>query len=831
MTQPKTRRDRGRILTDKGWRKIWDAINDKFLDGHTFQAISDLTDPALHKESVDSVSVDTISNILRREKAADKGKIESLFRAFGLKLDANDHDSFKSYTLKSNSDLAQGAETPCLSNLNFVGRENAIAHLNTLIRQGSKIILIQAAGGIGKTTLAEQFLQSQGFELVLELRMAKEKENIRSVESVIEGWLTQDLKEEPGREFWVSLERLKRQLQSRKIGVFIDNLEPALDGKGQFIQPHRAYIELLRMLADPMVQSVTLITSRERLCEPDVTVEPYVLPGLDDHAWQQFFINRDINIDISTLKAMHKIYGGNAKAMGILCGAIREDFDGDMVAYWQENNTDPLAKTDLNNLVNSQFNRLQELDLDAYKLLCRLGCYRYQDVPTVPTEGLLCLLWDVPEIRQRRVVESLRDRSLVEFNKGEYCLHPVIRVEAISRLRESEDWEIANTKAAEYWLTNQSSINSLEDGMRVFEAFHHYCSIIDWSSAFKLLETPVNFGDPSIKMVNQLRFWGYSQYLIDSLNSLRGKLLNIADEGQRLAIIGTSLYSIGDYTQSIQYLEQAKELFKNTSVYYYAHAMSWLGKIHTRLGNFSLALNYCHKALEQVNKLKEIQQDDGGCTYSALNTIGDIYVNLAEYEKGIEKHKAVLELSKESGRRCLRYEGDAFAYIACCELGMGKPTEAIKKIKESINIFKQIQDYTSESIAQCFLGDFYLLEGDMNNAIKTIESIENLHNKIKYLPPVIKQYWLKTKATFCRYNNDYNQAIKLYEESITINNEIGAKCDLADAYYQLGLTYQKMGEIDKSQENFDNAIRLFTEMEAPKQVEKVRQAIGKSDAI
>jgi hypothetical protein len=46
---------------------------------------------------------------------------------------------------------------------------------------------------------------------------------------------------------------------------------------------------------------------------------------------------------------------------------------------------------------------------------------------------------------------------------------------------------------------------------------------------------------------------------------------------------------------------------------------------------------------------------------------------------------------------------------------------------------------------------------------------------------------------------------------------------LAEGYYQQELTYQKMADVQKSQENFDNAIRLFSEMEAPKQVEKVRR--------
>jgi len=718
--------------------------------------------------------------------------------------------------------------TPCLSNLSFVGRENAIAHLNTLIRQGSKIILIQAAGGIGKTTLAEQFLYSQGFELVLKLPMAREKENIQLVESVIEGWLQQDFEEETGREFWVSLERLKRQLKSRKIGVFIDNLEPALDGQGQFIEPHRRYIELLRMLADPMVQSVTLITSRERLCEPNVTLEPYRLQGLDYDAWQQFFTNSNWHIDIdrSTLNAMHKAFGGNAKAMGILCGAIREDFDGDIVFYWQENNTDPLAKTDLNNLVNSQFKRLQELDLDAYKLLCRLGCYRYQDVPKVPIEGLLCLLWDVPEIRQRRVVESLRDRSLVEFYKGEYWLHPVIRAEAISRLRDSEDWETANRNVAEFWLRNQSEIKSLENVIILFESFHHYCTILDWPSAFKLLEKNVNFNDPSIKLREQVRYWGYSQYLIDSLNKLEGKLSNTNDEGQRLRNIGASFYSLSNYTKAIEYIERAQKLFENTSTYYYAHAMRRLGKSHARLGNFSLALSYCDQALEEVEKLKKMQEDDGDCECATLNLIGSIYLDLAEYEKAIEKHKEVLKLSPKSRIRYLRHEGDALGYIACCELAMGNSTEAINKMQESIRVLQQVQDYASEFITQCFLSEFYLGNNQIEKAGQTIELIANLRKKIKYFDPRLKTYWCKIQAAFSLFKNDYNQAIKLYEESIAINQEIGAKCDLAEAYYQLALTYQKMSQIDKSQEYFDNAIKLFEEMEAPKQVEKVRQAKG-----
>ena len=729
-------------------------------------------------------------------------------------------------SIESNSAIAI-AENIVNENINFIGRENAIAHLQTKINQGAKIILIQAAAGIGKTTLATEFLKNQNFDKTLYLTMAKERENISPVESIVEEWLRKDFEEEPGRDFMVSLGRLKRLLQNQKIGILIDNLEPALDSEFRFIEPHRSYIELLRMLTDPMVQSVTLITSRERLCEGDITVETYRLPELDYCAWKQYFEYYRINNHDSILTEMHKAYGGNAKAMRILCGAVQEDNQGDIQSYWNCNKAEILAKPDLKDLVNSQFKRLQKLDINAFKLLCRLGCYRYQDVPTVPDNGLLCLLWDVPEGEQRRVIESLKNRSLVEFNQGEYWLHPMILEEAISRLRSSEDWENANRKAAEFWLKNSSEIKSLANIIILFfESFHHYCTILDWSSAFKILEKKVDFDDFNHKLSTQVRYWGYSQYLIDSLNKLEGKLSNINDdEAQRLGHIGVSFYYLSNYTKAIEYLERVQELFKNTSAYYYTRAMYWLGKSHARLGNFSLALSYCDQALEQVEKLKKRQEDYGSSECATLNVIGSIYMDLGEYEKAIENHKEVLKLSPKSRIRYFRNEGDALAYIACCELAIGNYTEAINTIQESIRIFQQVQDYVSECIAQCFLGEFYLLDGQIENAGQTIESIENLRKKIKYFHPGLKTYWCKTQASFSLYKNDYNQAIKLYEESIVINQDIGAKCDLAEAYYQQALTYQQMGDRENSKPNFDKAIQLFTEIEAPLQVERVRKSI------
>ncbi len=102
-----------------------------------------------------------------------------------------------------------------LEDNNFIGRTEAIAHLNSLVNQGSKVIVIQGEGGLGKTTLAQQYLQNQGFDLVLELLMAKETQNITPAERVVEEWLKQDFDQEPGVEFGVTLGRLKPRTWGR----------------------------------------------------------------------------------------------------------------------------------------------------------------------------------------------------------------------------------------------------------------------------------------------------------------------------------------------------------------------------------------------------------------------------------------------------------------------------------------------------------------------------------------------------------------------------------------------------------------------------------------
>ena len=722
--------------------------------------------------------------------ATEMGAARDTVRKFvnGKNIDRN---NFIDFCEKLGLDWQRIVDKPLETNTdpNFVGRENAIATLDHLInKKKGKIINIYGMGGVGKTALAKQYLKAKGFDLVLEVIMATRTEDITPVTFIVEEWLKNDFTVEPSQDFGISLKRLKEQLKTRKVGLLIDNLEMALEG-GKFIEDHHQYVDLFKVLADADVQSLTLITSRERLTESGVEVEYYPLEGLDKDAWNEYFIYHQLIIDSSTVTAMCNAYGGNAKAMTLICSQVNLDYSKGIKQYWQDHKIDLLANPTLKHLVNSQFDRLEKHDTDAYNLLLRLGCFRYLDISRVPFDGVKCLLFDVVETNEQlRVIERLKNRALVEHKNGEYWLHSVIKQEALTRLKRSpDDYKKAQEAAAEYWKNSVETVATIDDALKALEAYYHYLLINDFENA------------GSVLIQERDDIW------------LNRELYPII---QKSSLLGC-LTRLGLFSLVISLIQKMTDINQFDEGYL-------LAKLNNSLGECLWKIGSPRKAIECFNKCYDLSSKYN-LTFLAVDSLYNkarCYLYLLEFEKSLNFFETVINQSKDIDIIKNRYVcGLVFKYyLMFCiykKLDDNNAIEQLDKLLDSIQLGIKSNGY------------IYLYLARIHQNFNEIEKAINKYNKALQYSEKINFKQLQAKALtgigeVHRIQKEYKTAINHHNQSIEILEEIGAKCDLAEAYYQLALTYQEMKEMAKSQEYCDKAIELFEEIDAPKQVERVQ---------
>ncbi|MGF1569788.1 MAG: NB-ARC domain-containing protein [Nodosilinea sp.] len=703
--------------------------------------------------------------------------------------------------------------------LGFVGRQVALGHLHTLIVQGHRAIVLQGEGGVGKTTLAQHFMAQQPVDLTLELLMAKDTADLTPVEWVVEEWLRQDFGIEPGREFGVTLDRLKRHLRQRRVAVLIDNLEPGLDAQGKFIPAHRRYGELLRILTDFQSQTITLMTSRDRLCEPGLPITHYRLPGLDLAAWASYFAQRGLGADEPTLAAMHSAYGGNAKAMEILCGAIQADFGGNLAAYWQANNQNLLGPVDLKNLVESQMLRLQGLDPEAHRLFCRLGVYRYQDVPTLPLEGLLALMADLSPERQHAIVTSLRNRSLLECRQGHYWLHPVVRAGALTALvakalrlqncaskdashqdsasehsgsQEStlNDWLLAHRHAAAFWTDSTPRLCTRTDAVQALEAYYHYVAIADYEAAARvILHSRDNQWQQFLPLGSTLYRMGLVQPVTDAITAIIDRIPSQNSDASELYNILGDLY--------------------------------WIqGRIHAAMDCQKNAMAIAQGCL----KGKDVALESHRWYYLTMLAVdsqlslGLYHLDLWELDTAATWFNRVIATAR--GTRHHGWADKATICLALVQSHQGQP-KAAKALADSV--VEQVLDHGRSGRYAFFtqlLGHTYLNFEDIETAHDLFKAAIHAADAGHYQQ--IKANALSGLGRLEGRANRLEAAIAHHRQAIALLEEVGAQCDLAAAHLQLALTLREMGQgAAATQKHFQAAIQIFKAIPAEQQMRRV----------
>ncbi|WP_293132266.1 NB-ARC domain-containing protein [Microcoleus sp. bin38.metabat.b11b12b14.051] len=440
MTVPKARRDRGRILTDKGWKKIWDAIYLKFADRPSLQTISEQTDPGLNRNSPSFVSTDTVSNILNRRAPADTAKIESLFAAFGLRLEADDRTSGDISGNLAPAPTPQIRQTCCeLPDISgFCGRREELGLLKTWISiDRCRLVAIFGMGGIGKTALSAQLVKQiqHEFDFVIWRSLS----NQPSCQDLAIGAIT-FICDSQGKKLPENLgdgvSRLIEYFQAHRCLIVLDGVETILDTgglAGKYRSGYEDYERLFRQIGESNHQSCLLLTSSEKsrdiaLLEGQTRpIRSYKLTGLDNMAAREILTERGL-VKEKQWDELIESYAGHPLALRIVAAMILELFNGKTSEFIRENT---VFLGQINHVLHQQFQRLSLLEKDVIKQLATAG------VPIELAQLRGRLSAPVSTSKLMEALESLGWRSLIEkitvSGNVAFTLQPVVRKYAIER--------------------------------------------------------------------------------------------------------------------------------------------------------------------------------------------------------------------------------------------------------------------------------------------------------------------------------------------------------------------------------------------------------------
>ena len=165
---------------------------------------------------------------------------------------------------------------------------------------------------------------------------------------------------------------------------------------------------------------------------------------------------------------------------------------------------------------------------------------------------------------------------------------------------------------------------------------------------------------------------------------------------------------------------------------------------------------------------------------------------------------------------------DSSVYLALINSCLGNTETTLSYINKSEPLKPRDMIWNQGYTFLC-LGIAYKNIGETLNSFEMYNQAISFAEETNYTQ--VKAKALTGLGELYRIQSEFATALTHHQESIEILEYIGAKRDLAEAYYQQALTYQQMGDRENSKPNFDNAIQLFTEIEAPLQVERVIKSI------
>ena len=346
---------------------------------------------------------------------------------------------------------------------------------------------------------------------------------------------------------------------------------------------------------------------------------------------------------------------------------------------------------------------------------------------------------------------------------------------------EQFDREDANIRSAQRWLSDvvegivQESVVVHDVGKAALEL----CNVYPDGGAYLI----------SLRLTSQERIEWLKVALLAS-EYLQRHITTQAHLGN----LGLAYYELGRNRDAITYFEKAQKVASEINDR--RHEGTWLGNIgmaYAALGEHQRAISYYEQHLSIA---REIGDQRGEA--NALGNLGVAHAATGEVENAYSAYRQQLEIAREIGDQ--RGESNALLNIGLVSLDRGDFQEARRYFERCMVIARSMGDRFTEglalgSLAHTFIGldDYDRANEHLVAAIQIARQTGNRRSEVRHLSVQVMAY---------RMLGEYQMGIECGENALAIVREIESASEAAFISWQLGLIYEKIGDINMALDFF-----------------------------